>query len=67
MKTLRIWWLKRQARRAYARYQAAIGAYGCGANLAEQVSPRALAAKLRFNTTMDRLAKLDATAPAGRL
>lgn len=67
MKALRIWWLKRKARRAWSEYHAILDGYDCGAALAWWLSARLRKAAVRFNDAADALGRLDPTAPTARL
>lgn len=59
--------LKRKAKNAYLNYQNAVTGLSCGSALAEQVSGAVLAAKLEFNSCMDKLSALDPATPIARL
>ncbi len=57
--------LKKQARKYYHQYYS--NSASCGFSLLEYMSAQTLQAKLKFNTTMDKLTVLDSTTPKGRL
>ena len=59
IRPLRIWRLKRKARKAYRAYWVFVEALGCGRDLAEYVSQEALEAKLEFNDAMLELSMID--------
>lgn len=59
--------LKAKAKKHYREYYAEAEAYDCGFSIAEVINPRMLRAKVAFNETMDKLAKLDPSCPKQRL
>ena len=59
--------LKIQARSQYIEYKKAMDTVDCGHTLALTVSSRVRDAVKKFNKTMDKLSKLDPTAPKSRL
>ena len=59
--------LKSQAKKHYEMYHNALDSMSCGASLGENISSRLSEAKIRFNATMDELAKIDASCPTSRL
>lgn len=67
MKKIKLWFLMRKARSEYRMYHWRLDQLSCGATLGELVSPSALRHKIKFNETMDKIAKLDPKAPTTRL
>ncbi len=59
--------LKNKARKYYLAYHNACDRFSCGASLAEEISPEVSQNKMKFNETMDSLAKIDPATPATRL
>lgn len=64
---LRIRALKWKARQAYEEYHRELGGMSCGRALGEEINSRLYAAKVKFNATMEKLAKLDPKCPKERL
>lgn len=60
-KTIRIWWLKRQARRLYLQIASRYD-LSCGAYLTEFIRPDVVELRRRFNAKMQRLAEIDPAA-----
>ncbi len=66
MKALKIWLLKRKAKRAYQAYVACLGNLECGEHLAAEMglTPNRVE---EFNSAMNELAKFDPNTPTFRL
>lgn len=67
MKNLKIWWLKRKARKAYSCFNAARSRLGCGNEIATYVSRDVRESRSIFNRCMDQLADLGEPVPEKRL
>jgi hypothetical protein len=67
MKTLKIWWLKRKAKKYYIQYLRIASGLGCGVTVASYVSVSFNQAKNNFNRVMDKLTQLDPATPKARL
>lgn len=58
MRLLKIWWLKRKARKAYVCFANARDRLGCGNEIATHVSSDIRKSRDTFNRCMDQLAML---------
>ncbi|KKM90935.1 hypothetical protein LCGC14_1233550 [marine sediment metagenome] len=58
MNGLKIWFLKKKARRQYLRYQHLLSQWSCGSSLAEYISIEVTNARLALNETLGRLEAL---------
>lgn len=58
MTGLRVWWLKRKARKAYVRFSNARDRLGCGNEIATFVSRDIRESRATFNDCMVKLAAL---------
>jgi len=67
MMGLRIALLKAKVRSAYRQYHAELDSMSCGKAIGETINSRMYRAKVEFNETMDKLAKLDPGCPKQRL
>lgn len=67
VRSLRIWWLKRKARKAYTRFSNARDRLGCGNEIASFVSRDIRESRATFNSCMDKLAALGEPVPRKRL
>jgi len=67
LKQLEITILKTAAKKHYNAYHDALDNYSCGAGLAEHISPSVRTHKRKFNNAMDKLSKIDPSAPTTRL
>ncbi len=64
---VQIWWLRRRAKSLYLDYSYLFMSMDCGLSMALNISPTLYNLAVKFNDTMDRLAKLDPGAPERRL
>ncbi len=64
---IRKWWLKKRAKYHVLQYRAHLDRYDCGAAMAEEVSLDVQYHQKKFNTIMDKLAKIDPDTPETRL
>jgi len=67
IKSIRIQLLKYRARLVYKAYNSELDEFSCGASLALTIRPSIGRLSKKFNTIMDKIQKLDPTAPKGRL
>ena len=67
VRSLKVWWLKRKARKAYMRFSNARDRLGCGNEIATFVSRDVRESRSTFNSCMDKLAALGETSADGRL
>lgn len=65
--SVRITMLKREARGHLQAYRHSLEGLDCGMELAKRMRPQIETHRLRFNATMDELAKIDPDTPTSRL
>ena len=64
---LKVWWLKRKARKTYICFKNACDRLGCGNEIAAYVSRDVRESRETFNRCMDKLAALGEKVPEKRL
>lgn len=67
LRPVRIWWLKRRARKYYLAYKNQYADMSCGATLGQFIRGGNNSYRDRFNQTMDELARIDPETPKSRL
>ena len=67
MKLLKIWWLKKQARRHYILAATMLDHVDCGILFYHYLRPNIAASKYKFNDLMNQLEKLGESVPDIRL